>query len=99
MFLKCVILQPAAILGFAGLAAFVHYNDERRVVPKGTFYMSYYYQLTVCNGSGILFARKYFSLQHFVLIGFKRKLISSWFLRWRYLMFWFLVMHVKGKIL
>ncbi|CAK7334615.1 unnamed protein product [Dovyalis caffra] len=26
---------PAAILGFAGLAAFVHYNDERRAVPKG----------------------------------------------------------------
>ncbi|KAJ6677993.1 PROTEIN SCO1-like protein 2 MITOCHONDRIAL [Salix viminalis] len=26
---------PAAILGFAGLAAFVHYNDERRVVPQG----------------------------------------------------------------
>ncbi|XP_052310446.1 protein SCO1 homolog 2, mitochondrial isoform X2 [Populus trichocarpa] len=25
---------PAAILGFAGLAAFVHYNDERRAVPK-----------------------------------------------------------------
>ncbi|TKY60297.1 SCO1-like 2 [Spatholobus suberectus] len=26
---------PAAILGFAGLAAFFHYNDERRAVPKG----------------------------------------------------------------
>ncbi|KAF9681892.1 hypothetical protein SADUNF_Sadunf05G0050400 [Salix dunnii] len=33
--LKCVILQPAAILGFVGLAAFVHFNDERRAVPKG----------------------------------------------------------------
>jgi len=38
MLLKCVILQPAAVLGFVGLAAFVHYNDERRAVPKGTFY-------------------------------------------------------------
>ncbi|PON34871.1 Copper chaperone SCO1/SenC [Trema orientale] len=26
---------PAALLGFVGLAAFVHYNDERRAVPKG----------------------------------------------------------------
>ncbi|KAJ6929337.1 hypothetical protein NC652_013274 [Populus alba x Populus x berolinensis] len=26
---------PAAVLGFVGLAAFVHYNDERRAVPKG----------------------------------------------------------------
>ncbi|KAJ1398652.1 Thioredoxin-like superfamily [Sesbania bispinosa] len=26
---------PAAVLGFAGLAAFFHYNDERRAVPKG----------------------------------------------------------------
>ncbi|XP_054822099.1 protein SCO1 homolog 2, mitochondrial isoform X1 [Prosopis cineraria] len=26
---------PAAILGFAGIAAFFHYNDERRAVPKG----------------------------------------------------------------
>ncbi|KAG6660951.1 protein SCO1 homolog 2, mitochondrial [Carya illinoinensis] len=26
---------PAAILGFAGLATFVHYNDERRAVLKG----------------------------------------------------------------
>lgn len=26
---------PAALLGFAGLAAFVHYNDERRAIPKG----------------------------------------------------------------
>ncbi|KAL5753513.1 hypothetical protein ACOSP7_021733 [Xanthoceras sorbifolium] len=26
---------PAVVLGFAGLAAFVHYNDERRAVPKG----------------------------------------------------------------
>lgn len=26
---------PAALLGFVGLAAFVHYNDERRVIPKG----------------------------------------------------------------
>ena len=39
VFKKYVILQPAAILGFAGLAAFVHYNDERRVVPKVTFYV------------------------------------------------------------
>ncbi|RDY07617.1 Protein SCO1-like 2, mitochondrial [Mucuna pruriens] len=27
--------QPAAVLGFAGIAAFFHYNDERRAVPKG----------------------------------------------------------------
>ncbi|KAB1210273.1 hypothetical protein CJ030_MR6G013332 [Morella rubra] len=26
---------PAAILGFAGLAAFIHYNDERRSIPRG----------------------------------------------------------------
>ncbi|KAL2343043.1 hypothetical protein Fmac_004328 [Flemingia macrophylla] len=26
---------PAAVLGFAGIAAFFHYNDERRAVPKG----------------------------------------------------------------
>ncbi|KAK7399534.1 hypothetical protein VNO78_10719 [Psophocarpus tetragonolobus] len=26
---------PAAVLGFAGLAAFFHFNDERRAVPKG----------------------------------------------------------------
>ncbi|KAI4345232.1 hypothetical protein L6164_012374 [Bauhinia variegata] len=26
---------PGAILGFAGIAAFFHYNDERRAVPKG----------------------------------------------------------------
>ncbi|KAL5556013.1 hypothetical protein UlMin_038249 [Ulmus minor] len=26
---------PAALLGFAGVAAFIHYNDERRVVLKG----------------------------------------------------------------
>ncbi|KAK7247434.1 hypothetical protein RIF29_42317 [Crotalaria pallida] len=36
----CVIgtfyfLQPAAVVGFAGIAAFFHYNDERRAVPKG----------------------------------------------------------------
>ncbi|KAJ6353666.1 hypothetical protein OIU76_002651 [Salix suchowensis] len=29
------LVIPAAILGFVGLAAFVHYNDERRAVPKG----------------------------------------------------------------
>ncbi|WJX47586.1 hypothetical protein P8452_39507 [Trifolium repens] len=28
---------PAVVLGFAGIAAFFHYNDERRAVPKGTF--------------------------------------------------------------
>ncbi|GMN33731.1 hypothetical protein TIFTF001_004317 [Ficus carica] len=28
---------PAALLGFAGLAAFVHYNDERRAIPKVKF--------------------------------------------------------------
>lgn len=28
-------IVPCAILGFAGLAAFVHYNDERRAIPKG----------------------------------------------------------------
>ncbi|XP_010531392.1 PREDICTED: protein SCO1 homolog 2, mitochondrial [Tarenaya hassleriana] len=26
---------PAVVLGFAGFAAFLHYNDERRAVPKG----------------------------------------------------------------
>ncbi|KAK2384641.1 protein SCO1 protein 2, mitochondrial [Trifolium repens] len=26
---------PAVVLGFAGIAAFFHYNDERRAVPKG----------------------------------------------------------------
>ncbi|KAF7834285.1 protein SCO1-like protein 2, mitochondrial [Senna tora] len=26
---------PAAILGFAGIVAFIHYNDEKRAVPKG----------------------------------------------------------------
>ncbi|KAJ0041546.1 hypothetical protein Pint_26619 [Pistacia integerrima] len=26
---------PAALLGFAGLATIVHYNDERRAIPKG----------------------------------------------------------------
>ena len=31
-----MILQPSALLCFAGLAAFVHYNDERRAVPLGT---------------------------------------------------------------
>ncbi|KAK7358965.1 hypothetical protein VNO77_00908 [Canavalia gladiata] len=30
-----IFVQSAAILGFAGLAAFFHYNDERRAVPKG----------------------------------------------------------------
>ncbi|XP_062147531.1 protein SCO1 homolog 2, mitochondrial isoform X1 [Alnus glutinosa] len=30
-----VYVIPAAILGFAGLAAFVHYNDERRAILKG----------------------------------------------------------------
>ena len=29
-------LQPAALLGFVGLGVFVHYNDERRAIPKGT---------------------------------------------------------------
>ncbi|KAH8507775.1 hypothetical protein H0E87_010078 [Populus deltoides] len=29
------LVIPAAVLGFVGLAAFVHYNDERRAVPKG----------------------------------------------------------------
>ncbi|KAB5556514.1 hypothetical protein DKX38_007423 [Salix brachista] len=29
------LVIPAAILGFAGLTAFVHYNDERRAVPTG----------------------------------------------------------------
>ncbi|XP_027366934.1 protein SCO1 homolog 2, mitochondrial isoform X1 [Abrus precatorius] len=28
-------VAPAVVLGFAGLAAFFHYNDERRAVPKG----------------------------------------------------------------
>lgn len=36
MFVCAFFLQPAALLGFAGLAAFVHYNDERRAIPKGT---------------------------------------------------------------
>lgn len=34
-----IFLQPAAVLGFAGLAAFFHYNDERRAVPKGICYL------------------------------------------------------------
>ncbi|KAM5577320.1 protein SCO1 [Rosa sericea] len=29
------VLPAATLLGFAGLAAFIHYNDERRVVTKG----------------------------------------------------------------
>ncbi|KAJ7956839.1 Protein SCO1, mitochondrial-like protein [Quillaja saponaria] len=29
------VIPAAALLGFAGLAAVVHYNDERRSVPKG----------------------------------------------------------------
>lgn len=30
-----VYAVPAVLLGFAGIAAFFHYNDERRAVPKG----------------------------------------------------------------
>ncbi|XP_027366936.1 protein SCO1 homolog 2, mitochondrial isoform X3 [Abrus precatorius] len=33
--LKILAHGPAVVLGFAGLAAFFHYNDERRAVPKG----------------------------------------------------------------
>ncbi|CAN1822150.1 Protein SCO1 homolog 2, mitochondrial [Linum perenne] len=29
------ILQPVALLGFGGLAAYIHYNDEKRAIPKG----------------------------------------------------------------
>jgi hypothetical protein len=29
-----LVLQPA-LLAFAGIATFVHYNDERRAVPFG----------------------------------------------------------------
>ncbi|KAJ4841531.1 Protein SCO1 2, mitochondrial [Turnera subulata] len=29
------LIVPGALLGFAGLVAFVHYNDERRAIPKG----------------------------------------------------------------
>ncbi|XP_041002935.1 protein SCO1 homolog 2, mitochondrial isoform X2 [Juglans microcarpa x Juglans regia] len=32
---KASCFLPAAILGFAGLATFVHYNDERRAILKG----------------------------------------------------------------
>ncbi|KAG6767314.1 hypothetical protein POTOM_028512 [Populus tomentosa] len=39
---------PAAILGFAGLAAFVHYNDERRAVPKG-FLSCVTQNVALCN--------------------------------------------------
>ncbi|CAN1224691.1 Protein SCO1 homolog 2, mitochondrial [Linum grandiflorum] len=28
-------ILPGAVLGFAGLAAYVHYNDEKRAIPKG----------------------------------------------------------------
>ncbi|GAU19092.1 hypothetical protein TSUD_79140 [Trifolium subterraneum] len=35
---------PAVVLGFAGVAAFFHYNDERRAVPKGKFW-----QTSDCN--------------------------------------------------
>lgn len=30
-----LVLQPSALLAFAGIATFVHYNDERRAVPFG----------------------------------------------------------------
>jgi hypothetical protein len=32
-----LVLQPPAILAFAGLATFVHYNDEKRMIPLGTY--------------------------------------------------------------
>lgn len=38
MFTSTNFLQPAAILGFAGLATLIHYNDEKRVTLKGTFF-------------------------------------------------------------
>lgn len=35
-FFIILLLQPiGGLLGFAGIATFVHYNDERRAVPKG----------------------------------------------------------------
>jgi hypothetical protein len=45
-----VIPQPAAILGFAGLAAFVHNNDEKRLILKGTCLTLWYCQVTAFNG-------------------------------------------------
>jgi hypothetical protein len=37
------------MLGFAGLAAFVHYNDERRAILKGTCFTLWYCQVTAFN--------------------------------------------------
>ncbi|CAN1177430.1 hypothetical protein LINPERPRIM_LOCUS35126 [Linum perenne] len=28
-------ILPVALLGFGGLAAYIHYNDEKRAIPKG----------------------------------------------------------------
>ncbi|KAF3507685.1 hypothetical protein F2Q69_00008642 [Brassica cretica] len=35
MLLCFLCMQPALALGFTGFLAFLHYNDERRAVPKG----------------------------------------------------------------
>ena len=43
-------MQPAAVLGFAGIAAFFHFNDERRAVPKGTSIVMFsLFLFTICG--------------------------------------------------
>lgn len=54
-------MQPAAVMGFVGLAAFVHYNDERRAVLKGTIFGLFYWFLAaiVISFSCLLSTLKY----------------------------------------
>lgn len=40
-----VFLKPAAVMSFVGLAALVHYNDERRAVLKGFHLCSLLFKL------------------------------------------------------
>ena len=38
-----LLLQPALVLGFTGFIGFLHYNDERRAVPKGIYIQIFFH--------------------------------------------------------